>query len=130
MFLNKRGISILGIFILIFIIGAIGIYALKIYNHYITGNLKNLIQANVETIEDEVKSRLIDSHPVLIWNNINEVIESTKMQNPISKERQVKNGYGIPGAVVVNFDGVNTFTIDGIGPDGEFLNINIIIKHE
>ena len=128
MFWNKRGITILTIIIWVVIIGAIVIYAPKIYNYYVIENTKSMIKANVESVKNEINSELINRHPVLIWNDIDRIIKKLKMQNPVSKDTQVKNGTGIPGAVVVYFDGVNTFDIDGIGPDDKNMNLNISIK--
>jgi len=62
------------------------------------------------------------------WNDIDKIIKSLSMQNPITKEAQTKNGWSRPGDVVVFFDGVDTFTIDGIGRGSESLNLNIVIK--
>jgi len=127
MYWNKRGIAVLSIIIWVVIIGAIVIYAPKIYNYYTIENTKNIIKSNIESVKNEIKSQLINRHPVLIWNDIDRIIKELKMQNPVSKDTQVKNGFGIPGAVVVYFDGVNTFTIDGIGPDGKNMNLNVSI---
>jgi hypothetical protein len=55
------------------------------------------------------------------------LIKSLSFQNPITKQTQIKNEYKVPGAVSVYFDGVNTFTIDGVGPNGRYLNVNIAI---
>jgi Tfp pilus assembly major pilin PilA len=128
MFWNKRGITIVMVIIWVVIIGAIVIYAPKIYNYYITENTKSMIKANIESARNEIKSQLINRHPVSIWNDIDRIVKELKMQNPVSKETQVKNGFGIPGAVVVYFDGVNTFDIDGIGPDGKNMDLSVSIK--
>ncbi|GAH52041.1 unnamed protein product [marine sediment metagenome] len=64
----------------------------------------------------------------MIWNDIDNVIKSSGLQNPISREAQTKNGWSRPGDVVVYFDGVDTFTLEGIGQGGEPLNLNIVIK--
>ena len=127
MFWNKRGITILTIIIWVVIIGAIVIYAPKIYNYYVIGNTKSMIKANVESVKNEIKSQLINRHPVFIWNDIDRIVKDLKMQNPVSKDSQLKNGFGIPGAVVVYFDGVNTFDIDGIGPDGKNMKLNVSV---
>ena len=124
---NKRGITVLTIIIWVVIIGAIVIYAPKIYNYYVIENTKSMIKANVESVKNEIKSQLINRHPVLIWNDIDRIVKDLKMQNPVSKDTQLKNGFGIPGAVVVYFDGVNTFDIDGIGPDGKNMNLNVSV---
>ena len=129
MFLNKRGVTIIAIIIWVVIIGAIVIYAPRLYSWYIEQNTIKIIKSNIESVEDEIKSQLIDKHPILIWNDMDKLIKSLSFQNPITKKTQTKNAFKVPGAVVVFFDGVNTFTIDGVGPDGEYLNINIkIIK--
>ena len=46
----------------------------------------------------------------------------------ITLEAQTKNGWNRLGDVVVYFDGVDTFTLDGIGQGGEPLNLSIVIK--
>jgi len=127
MFLNRRGITIVTIIIWVVIIGAIIIFAPKIYNYYTEKNTEGIIKSNIESVEDEIKSQLIDTHPVLIWGNMDKLIKSLSFQNPITKKTQIKNEYKVPGAVSVYFDGVNTFTIDGVGPNGEYLNENITI---
>ena len=127
MFSNKRGITIITIIIWVLIIGVIVIFAPKVYNYYIEKNTEGIIKSNMASVEDEIKSELIGKHPVLIWNDMDNLIKSLYFQNPITKETQTKNGFKVPGAVVVFFDGVNTFTIDGVGPTGEYLNINISI---
>jgi hypothetical protein len=71
---------------------------------------------------------IIDKHPVLIWNDIDNMVKSLKIQNPISREAQIKNGWSSPGEVVVFFNGIDTLTIDGIGRRGEALHLNVIIK--
>ena len=50
------------------------------------------------------------------------------LQNPITRAAQTKNGWSRPGDVVVYFDGEATFTIDGVGPAGNMLHLNIAIK--
>ena len=65
---------------------------------------------------------------MVIWNETDKIIESLSIQNPVTKEPQTRNGWSTPGDVVVGFDGENTFTLDGIGPDGNMLRLNIIIK--
>ena len=127
MFLNRRGITIVTIIIWVVIIGAIIIFAPKLYNYYTENNTERIIKSNIESVEDEIRSQLIDKHPVLIWNDMDNLIKSLSFQNPITKKTQTKNALKIPGAVSVTFDGVNTFTIDGVGPDGEYLNIDITI---
>ena len=87
-----------------------------------------IIESNVESVEKEIKSELIDKHPVLIWNDIDNIIKSLSIQNPITREAQIKNGWSKPGEVVVFFDGINTLTIDGIDRQGEALHLNVMIK--
>jgi len=128
MFLNKRGVTIIAIIIWVVIIGAIIIYAPRLYSWYIEQNTIKIIKSNIESVEDEIKSELIGKHPVLIWNDIDKIIKSLSMQNPITKEAQTKNGWSRPGDVIVYFDGIDTFTIDGIGPDDNTLNLNVVIK--
>ena len=128
MLFNKRGVALITIIIWIVIIGAIIIYAPLLYNWYVEQEKIKIIKSNVETIENEIKSELIDKHPILIWNNTDKIIKSLSIQNPITKEPQIRNGWSSPGDVVVYFDGKDTFTIDGIGPDGNMLHLNIVIK--
>ena len=125
---NKRGVVLITIIIWIIIIGAAVIYGPRLYNWYIEQNEIRIIKSNVESVENEIKSLLIDKHPVYIWNDIDKIIKSLSMQNPITKEAQTKNGWNRPGDVVVYFDGINTFTLDAIGPDDNMLQLNIIIK--
>jgi len=128
MFLNKRGVTIIAIIIWVVIIGAIIIYAPRLYDWYIEQNTIKIIKSNIESVENEIKSELIDKHPVLIWNDTDNIIKSLSIQNPVTKAPQIRNGFSTPGDVVVNFDGENTFTLDGIGPDGSMLHLNIVIK--
>jgi len=128
MFLNKHGIGLITLIIWIIIIGAIVIYGPRLYNWYIEQGEIRIIKSNVESVENEIKSLLIDKHPVLIWNDIDNIIKSLSIQNPITREAQIKNGWNRPGDVVVYFDGIDTFTIDGIDQGGEPLNLNIVIK--
>lgn len=128
MLFNKRGVVLITVIIWIVIIGAAVIYAPRIYNWYVEEEKIKIIKSNVETMENEIKSELIDKHPILIWNNTDNIIKSLSIQNPISKEPQIRNGWNSPGDVVVNFDGKETFTLDGIGPDGSMLRLNIVIK--
>ena len=125
---NKRGVVLITLIIWIIIIGTIVIYGPRIYNWYIEQGEIRIIKSNVESVEDEIKSLLIDKHPVLIWNDIDNIIKSLSIQNPVTKEAQIKNGWSSPGDVVVYFDGKDTFTLDGIGPDGNMLHLNIVIK--
>ena len=128
MLFNKRGVAVITVIIWIIIIGAIIIYAPRLYNWYVEQNTIKIIKSNVESVENEIKSELIDKHPVLIWNDTDKIIKSLSIQNPITKEPQIRNGWSSPGDVVVYFDGENTFTLDGIGPDGDMLHLNIVIK--
>ena len=125
---NKHGIAIITLIIWIIIIGAIVIYGPRLYNWYVEQNEIRIIKSNVESVENEIKSELIDKHPVLIWNDIDNIIKSLSIQNPITREAQTKNGWSRPGDVVVYFDGINTFTIDGIGRGGKPLHLDIMIK--
>jgi len=128
MLFKKRGVALITIIIWIVIIGVIVIYAPRLYNWYIEQETIKIIKSNVESVENEIKSELIDKHPVLIWNDADKIIKSLSIQNPITKEPQIRNGWSSPGDVVVYFDGKNTFTLDGIGPDGNMLHLNVIIK--
>ena len=125
---NKYGIVLINLIIWIIIIGAIVVYGPRLYNWYVEQNEIRIIKSNVESVENELKSELIEKHPVFIWNDIDNVIKSLSMQNPITKEPQTKNGWSRPGDVVVGFDGEDTFTLDAIGPDGSMLHLNIVIK--
>ena len=125
---NKRGVVLITLIIWIIIIGAIVIYGPRIYNWYVEQDEIKIIKSNVESVENEIKSLLIDKHPVLIWNDIDNIIKSLSIQNPITREAQIKNGWNRPGDVVVHFDGIDTFTLDGIGQGGEPLDLNVIIK--
>jgi len=127
--INQKGITILAILIWVIIIGGAIIYAPKIYNYALDQNVKRIVTSNVESVESEIRSELISKHPVLIWNNIDDLINRLNIQNPIALERQTKNGWDKPGEVVVTFDGIiNTFRLDGIGRDGSSLRLNIIIQ--
>ena len=128
MLFNKRGAALITIIIWIIIIGAIIIYAPQLYNWYVEQEKIKIIKSNVESVENEIKSELIDKHPVYIWNDADKIIKSLSIQNPITKEPQIRNGWSSPGDVVVYFDGKDTFTLDGIGPDGSMLHLNIVIK--
>jgi Tfp pilus assembly major pilin PilA len=128
MLINKRGIVLITLIIWIVIIGAIIIYAPRLYNWYVEQNEIRIIKSNVESVEKEIKSLIIDKHPVFIWNDIDNIVKSLNIQNPITREAQIKNGWSSPGEVVVFFDGIDTLTVDGIGRRGEALHLNIIIK--
>ena len=128
MFLNKRGVVIINLIIWVIIIGLITLYAPRVYHWYVEQNEIKIIKSNVESVENEIKLELIDKHPVLIWNDIDNVIKSLSIQNPITKKAQIKNGWSSPGEVVVFFDGIDTLTIDGIDRHGEVLHLNIMVK--
>ena len=125
---NKRGVVLITLIIWIVIIGAVVIYGPQLYDWYVEQNTIKIIKANVESVENEIKSELIDKHSVLIWNDTDNIIKSLSIQNPITKKPQIRNGWSSPGDVVVYFDGKDTFTLDGIGPDGNMLHLNIVIK--
>jgi hypothetical protein len=125
---NNRGIVLITIIIWIIIVGAIVIYSPRLYNWYVERNTIRIIKSNVESVENEIKSELIGKHPILIWNDADKIIKSLSIQNPITKEPQIRNGWSNPGDVVVYFDGEDTFTLDGIGPNGNMLHLNIVIK--
>ena len=125
---NKRGVVIITLIIWIIIIGVIILYAPRVYHWYVEQNEIKIIKSNVESVEKEIKSELLDKHPVLIWNDIDNIIKSLSIQNPITREAQTKNGWSSPGEVVVFFDGIDTLTIDGIDRRGEALHLNVIIK--
>jgi len=128
MLFNKRGVALIAIIIWIIIIGAIIIYAPQLYNWYVEQEKVKIIKSNVKSVENEIKSELIDKHPILIWHDADKIIKSLSIQNPVTKEPQIRNGWNTPGDVVVSFDGEDTFTLDGIGPYGNMLNLNIVIK--
>jgi len=128
MLLTKRGVVLITVIIWIVIIGAIIIYAPRLYNWYVEQEKTKIIKSNVESVENEIKSLLIDKHPVLIWHDTDNIIKSLKIQNPVTKEPQIRNGWSSPGDVVVYFDSENTFTLDAIGPKGNMLHLNIVVK--
>ena len=128
MLFNKRGVVLITVIIWIVIIGTAVIYGPHLYNWYVEQNKIRIIKSNVESVENEMKSELVEKHPVIIWNGIDNLFKTLSVQNPITKAAQTKNGWSRPGDVVVGFDGIGTFTIDGIGPDGNMLNLNIVIK--
>ena len=125
---NKRGIVLVAVIIWIIIIGVLIIYAPRLYNWYVEQEKIKIIKSNVESVENEIKSELIEKHPILIWNNLDNIIKSLSIQNPITKKSQIRNGWSSPGDVVVSFNGMDTFTLDGIDPDGNMLHLNIVIK--
>jgi hypothetical protein len=109
-----------------FIIGML--YAPRLYNWYVEQEKIKIIKSNAESVEDEIKSELIERHPILIWNDVDKIIKALSIQNPVTKKPQIRNGWSSPGDIVVYFDGVDTFTLDGISPDGNMLHLNIVIK--
>ena len=125
---NKRGVVLITVIIWIIIIGALIIYAPRLYNWYVEQEKIKIIKSNIESVENEIKSELIEKHPILIWNNLDNIIKSLRIQNPITKKSQIRNGWSSPGDVVVYFNGMDTFTLDGIDPDGNMLHLNIVIK--
>jgi len=128
MLLNKRGVALITLIIWIVIIVAIVIYAPPLYDWYVEQNTIRIIKSNVESVANEIKSELISKHPVIIWNDIDYIIKSLSIQNPVTKESQIRNGFNFPGDVVVGFNGTDTFTLDGIDPARNMLHLNIVIK--
>jgi len=128
MLLNQRGIILITLIIWVIIIVVIIIYGPRLYNWYVEQNEIKIIKSNVESVEKEIKLLIIDQHPVLIWNGIDNMVKSLNIQNPITREAQIKNGWSRPGEVVVFFDGIDTLTIDGIDRGGKPLHLNVIIK--
>ena len=128
MLYNKRGVVFVTLIIWVIIIGAAVIYGPRLYSWYVEQNEIRIIKSNVESVENEIKSVLLDKHPVIVWNDIDDLFNTLGLQNPITRAAQTKNGWSRPGDVVVYFDGVETFSIDGIGPDGNMLHLNIVIK--
>jgi len=128
MLYNKRGVVVITLIIWVIIIIAAVIYSPRLYNWYVEQNEIRIIKSNAESAENEIKSELMDRHPVIIWNDIDELFNTLAVQNPITKAAQTKNGWSRPGDVVVYFDGENTFTLDAVGPDGNMLDLNIMIK--
>ena len=128
MLYNKRGVVFITLIIWVIIIGVAVLYGPRLYNRYVEQNAIKIIKSNVESVEKEIKSELVEKHPVLIWNDTDKIIKSLSMQNPVTKEPQIRNGWSSPGDVVVYFDGEDTFTLDGVGPDGSMLHLNIVVK--
>lgn len=128
MLFNKRGVVLITVIIWIIIIGVAVIYGPRLYNWYVEQEKIKIIKSNAESIEKEIKSELIEKHPILIWNDTDKIIKSLSIQNPVTKEPQIRNGWSSPGDIVVYFDGIDTFTLDGISPDGNMLHLNIVIK--
>ena len=125
---NEKGITILALIIWVIIIGAAILYGPRGYQYAIDLNTTRIVTSNVKSVEAEIRSELISRHPVHIWNNIDELIKGLYIQNPASRETQKKNGWDQPGEVIVSFDGINTFRLDGIGLDGSSLRLNIIVQ--
>ncbi len=125
---SKRGVVLITVIIWIIIIGALIIYAPRLYNWYVEQEKIKIIKSNAESVENEIKSLMIERHPILIWNNTDNIIKALSIQNPVTKKPQIRNGWSSPGDIVVYFDGLDTFTLDGIGPDGNILHLNIVIK--
>ena len=125
---NKRGVALIVIIIWIVIIGAAVIYGPRLYNWYVEQNKIRIIKSNVESAENEIKSELLEKHPVTIWNDIDNLFKTLSVQNPITRAAQTENGWSRSGDVVVYFDSEATFTLDGVGPDGNMLHLNIVIK--
>ena len=128
MLYNKRGVVLITLIIWVIIIGAGVIYGPRLYSWYVEQNEIRIIKSNVESVENEIKSVLLEKHPVIIWNDIDNLFNILSVQNPITRAAQTRNGWSTPGDVVVGFDGETTFTLDGIGPDGNMLHLNIVIK--
>ena len=125
---NKRGIVLITVIIWIIIIGALIIYAPRLYNWYVEQEKIKIVKSNAESVENEIKSLMIDRHPISIWNDTDNIIKALSIQNPVTNKPQIRNGWSSPGDIVVYFDGLDTFTLDGIGPDGNRLHLNIVIK--
>jgi len=128
MLFNKRGVVLITVIFWIIIVGAAVIYVPRLYSWYVEQNEIKIIKSNVESVENEIKSLLLDKHPVIVWHDIDNLFNTLGLQNPITRAAQTKNGWSRPGDVVVYFDGEATFTIDGIGPNGNMLHLNIVIK--
>ena len=126
--INEKGITILALIFWVLVIGAAILYGPKGYQYLVTQYTNKLIIANVENVEAEIRSELLSSHPVHVWNRMDSLINNLRMQNPVALEHQSRNGWDHPGDVVVSFDGINTFRLDGIGRDGSSLRLNIIIQ--
>ncbi len=125
---NNKGITILALIIWVLIIGAAILYAPKAYHFVIEQTTIRLITSNVEKAETEIRSELINTHPVHLWNRMDNLIRGLSLINPITKEIQTKNGWNKPGEVIITFDGINLFRLDGIGPDGSSLRLNVLVQ--
>ena len=126
--INQKGITVLALIIWVIIIGGAIIYAPKAYQYVLDQNIKRIVTSNVESVESEIRLELLSKHPVQIWNNIDKLFNDLNLENPVTLDRQTKNGWDNPGDVVVYFDGINTFRLDGIGRDGSSLRLNIVIQ--
>ncbi len=125
---RRRGIVLITLIIRVVIIILLIIYVPRLYNWYVEQNTIKIIESNVESVEKEIKSELADKHPVIVWNEIDKLIQSLRIQNPITKQPQTKNGWSTPGEVIVSFDGVDTFTLQAIGPEEKLLPLKKVIK--
>ena len=125
---NQKGITILALVIWVLIIGGAIIYAPRAYQYVLDANVKRIVTSNVQSVESEIRSELINKHPVHIWNTIDGLINRLNFQNPVTLSQQTKNGWSRPGDVVVSFDGISTFRLDGIDRDGSSLRLNIVIQ--
>jgi hypothetical protein len=125
---NQKGITILALVIWVLIVGAAIIYAPKAYQYVLDRNVQRLVTSNVEKVESEIRSELLTKHPIQIWHDMDGLINGLNFQNPVAFSRQTKNGWSRPGDVVVTFDGIDTFRLDGIGTDGSSLRLNIVIQ--
>jgi hypothetical protein len=128
MLFNKRGVVLITVIFWIIIIGAAVIYGPRLYNWYVEQNKIEIIKSNVESVENEIKSELMDKHPIIVWSDIDNLFKTLSLQNPITRAAQTENGWSRPGDVVVYFDGEVIFNIDGVGPDGNMLHLNVVIK--
>ena len=126
--INQKGITILSLLILVLIVGGLIIYGPKLYDYVLELNTKRLVTANVESVESEIKSELINKHPIHIWNDMDPIINRLNIMNPVTRHRQDKNGWDKPGEVVVTFDGIHTFRLDGNDRNGTPLHLNIVIQ--
>lgn len=74
MLFNKRGVVLITVIIWIIVIGAAVIYGPRLYNWYVEQEKIKIIKSNAESIENEIKSELIEKHPILIWNDTDKII--------------------------------------------------------
>jgi len=92
MLYNRRGVVLITLIFWIIVIGAAVIYGPRLYNWYVEQNEIRIIKSNVESAENEIKSELLERHPVIIWNNIDNLFNTLGLQNPITRAAQTKNG--------------------------------------